>query len=123
MAIIESTKEIEGKTVTIYVEADTVPKKSVYGDQRGAANVIDGVRDVFGEGLELVRNCAERIVEGVKNIPAPSRPDEFQVQLAVKLDSQVGAVIAKTSAGAQLQVTMKWVKSADEGDDAPEEPA
>jgi hypothetical protein len=38
------------------------------------------------------------------------RPLEFSVQLAIKLDSEVGAVIAKASAGAQLQVTMKWVK-------------
>ncbi len=40
-----------------------------------------------------------------------ARPSEFEVQLAIKLDSQVGAILAKASAEAQLQVTMKWVKS------------
>jgi len=40
---------------------------------------------------------------------AEARPDELEVQLAVRLDYELGAVlVAKGSAGAQLQVTMRW---------------
>jgi hypothetical protein len=37
-----------------------------------------------------------------------TRPEELEVKIAIKLDSEVGAVIAKASTGAQIEVTMKW---------------
>ena len=55
-----------------------------------------------------VRSCAVKAVSGIKSINEASRPDEFELKLAIKLDSEMGAVIAKVSAGAQLEVTMKW---------------
>jgi hypothetical protein len=97
---------------TIQVEVDTLPTAggAVYGDVRdgAASKVIQATHDVFGEGLALARACAARVAETLGEMAKESRPDEFTLQLAIKLDSQVGAVIAKASAGAQLQVEIKW---------------
>jgi hypothetical protein len=36
------------------------------------------------------------------------KPNEFEVQLAIKLNSEVGAALTKLGGEAQMQVTMKW---------------
>lgn len=112
MPIIESKEAINGKEVIIYIETDQAPvKKGTYGETRGITDkVISGVKDAFGDGLDLTHSCAARVVDTIKAMDKTLRPAEFTVQLAIKLDSEVGAVLAKASAGAQLQVTMKWVQ-------------
>lgn len=113
MPIIESKETIEGQEVSIYIETDEVPvAKGPYDNTRGATSkIITGINEALGDGLNLTRKCAARAVEALKAMDDAMRPDEFTVQLAIKLDSEIGAaVIAKASAGAQLQVTMKWVQ-------------
>jgi hypothetical protein len=99
----------------IYVEVDQVSDAepaSIYAEvetrAEAAQKVVTLARDVFGEGLELARSCAARVARGLDDMPETMRPDEFELQLAIKLDSEVGAVIAKARAGAQLQVSMRW---------------
>jgi hypothetical protein len=96
----------------IQVEVESVPEAGggVYREARegGASRVIRASQDVFGEGLELARACARRVAGKLDEINRESRPEEVTVQLSIKLDSQVGAVVARASAGAQLQVTIKW---------------
>jgi len=99
----------------IYVEVDEVPDNgpaAIYGEvetrAEAAQKVVTLARDVFGEGLELARNCAGRVARGLADLPDAMKPDEFELQLAIKLDAEVGAVIVKTQAGAQLQVSMRW---------------
>jgi len=104
----------------IYVEVDVareVDPAQIYAELTTRANPAERVialsRDVFGEGVELARSCAARVAEGLSGMPDRLRPDEFELQIAIKLDSEVGAVVAKASAGAQLQVTMRWKLDSD----------
>jgi hypothetical protein len=108
--IVRSTEVLEGNSVAILVEVDHPPAQpGVYGDVRGGADkVIEGAQDVFGKGLQLARTCASQVVDSVNQVKKEHRPDEFQVQLAIKLDAEVGAILSKASAGAQMQVTMTW---------------
>jgi hypothetical protein len=113
MPIIESKETINGEEVSIYIETDeSLIKKGPYDDTRGdvAEKVITGIKDAFGDGLNLTHACAGRVVQMIKAMDNAVRPAEFSIQLAIKLDTEVGAVITKASAGAQLQVTMKWVQ-------------
>ena len=111
MPIIKSTDLVDGQDVTIYVEVDEDSSStSPYEDLRDASQVISAVRDVFGEGLELVRSCATRVVDKIQQIDEATKPDEFQVQLAIKLGTEVGAILAKMGSEAQMQVTMKWMR-------------
>jgi len=114
MPIVRSAEEVEGGSVAILVEVDHPPvQPGVYGDVRGggAEKVIEGAQDVFGKGLQLARTCASQVVENIRKVREDQRPDEFQVQLAIKLDAEVGAILTKASAGAQMQVTMTWRRS------------
>lgn len=119
MAIVGDTQEVNGREVTILVEVDDPPggqrldgyaMEGEWGETRSrrAEQVMDAARDVFGDGLALARDCAARAVDSIENTASEIRPDDFEIQLAIKLDAQAGAVLAKVGAGAQLQVTMRW---------------
>ena len=110
MPVVASTTEsVANEEILIRIEVDTVPQiTSPYGDTLDAADTLQKVGDLFGQGLALVKNCARSTVSAIQSIEKSALPDEFELQLAVKLDSEVGAVIAKAGAEAQLRVTMKW---------------
>jgi hypothetical protein len=110
MPIMKSTTVIDNQEVTIFIEVDDVPVgTNPYEDLRDMSQVISTVRDVFGEGMELARNCAIRAVDGINKIDTAIRPSEFEIQFAIKLNTEVGAILARMGSEAQIQVTMKWV--------------
>jgi hypothetical protein len=99
----------------IYIEVDEPSVNdgtSIYADQdtRDAADrVVEAARDIFDDGIELARSCAARVAEALSALPGGVRaPDEFELQLAIKLDAQFGAVLARANAGAQMQVALRW---------------
>lgn len=114
MPIIKSTSEIDGEQLDIYIEVDEVPKVSdsetVYQDVREslAKKAVKAVGNVFGDGLALSRKCAEEVIRSIKQMDEEVKPNEFEVQLAIKLNSEVGAALTKLGGEAQMQVTMKW---------------
>jgi hypothetical protein len=112
MPIISNTENIDGDEVTILVEVDKAPsRKSPYDEpHRGSPGeqVIESARDVFDDGIALARACAKKAVSGMQLLDDKFRPEEFELKLAISLDSEVGAFVAKASAGAQMEVTMKW---------------
>lgn len=113
MPIIKSGIEnIGGDEVTILVEVDKAPSKPSPYDEphRGGPKeqIIESARDVFDDGLALARACAKKAVNGMQLLDNKFRPEEFEMKLAISLDSEVGAIVAKASAGAQMEVTMKW---------------
>ena len=112
MPIIKSSTEtIQNQEVSILIEVDKdPPKPSPYGETRAISpeEIMETAKDVFDDGIALARACAKKAVTGIKMLDEAFRPEEFELKLAIKIDSEVGAVIAKASAGAQLEVTMKW---------------
>lgn len=111
MPIVQDVQHIDGEEVIIRIEVDTEPApESVYSDLRGpsAEEVVTKVENLFGQGLVLVHNCAASTVHGITAMNEIIRPDEFEIQFAVKLDAEAGAVLTKAGAEAQMQVTMKW---------------
>ena len=114
MPIIKSTSEVEGEQIDIYIEVDEVPQVSdsnnVYQDVREslAKKAVKAVGNVFGDGLALSRKCAKEVIHSVNQMDDEVKPNEFEVQLAIKLNSEVGAALTKLGGEAQMQVTMKW---------------
>jgi Trypsin-co-occurring domain 1 len=113
MPIIENTTiASNGETVTIYIEVDEAQindPHNPYEDLRGTGqHIVTTAKDVFGSSMELIRTCAEQVFHAVEKVGSAARPTGFEVQLAIKLDATVGAILAKTGAEAQLQVTLKW---------------
>jgi hypothetical protein len=119
------TSEPGGSLVPIYIEVDTLDTldapddTSVYDEeetrQDAAQKVLTVAGDVFSDGVDLVRDCAAKVAHGLTHLPDGVRkPDELEVQLAIKVDATFGAVLAKLSPGALMQVTMRWRLGDDE---------
>jgi hypothetical protein len=75
---------------------------------RPADRVLDVARDVYGDGLDLARRLAEEAARRFSGMDEASRPAEIELQLAIRLDATLGAVVVTTGAEAQLQVTFRW---------------
>ncbi len=114
MPIIKSTSEVEGEQIDIYIEVDEEPEvpdsENPYQDVREslAKKAVKAVGNVFGDGLALSRRCAREVIHCVNQMDDEVKPNEFEVQLAIKLNSEVGAALTKLGGEAQMQVTMKW---------------
>jgi hypothetical protein len=111
MPVVKSISTVGGQEIAIYIEVDKLPEAdSPYGETRGDVleQVTEAARDMFQDGIALAHTCAQQAVAGIKKMDETFRPEEFEVKLAIKLDSEVGAILAKVSAGAQMEVTMKW---------------
>jgi hypothetical protein len=122
MPIVESTESVKGESMTLYIETDIAAAgdpTAVYNQaetRAEARKLLRAAQDVFGDGLELARSCAMKVQDSLGQMQDAVRPNEFQVQLAIKLDTEVGVpMITKLGAEAQMQVTMKWVSSLADG--------
>jgi hypothetical protein len=121
MAIVSGPGDTAGAP-PLYVRIDTAPVSGGPPGDPGRASVYDGVetrgtpaervvaiaRDVYADGLDLARRCAEQAAVRFESLAGSARPDEIEVQLAIKLDASLGAVLVQTGAEAQLQVTFRW---------------
>ncbi len=108
-----------GSLVPIYLEVDSLDTldapdpTSVYDEEEtrtdAAKKVLAVAGDVFSDGVDLVRDCAAKVAHGLAHLPGGVRkPDELEVRLAIKVDATFGAVLAKLSPGALMEVTMRW---------------
>ncbi len=121
MPIIHSTEIINGEAITILIESKMQPSDiSEYKEQsfertrstRSGSNIIHDTlqhaQGAFSSGVDLVRHCATQVVAGVQSLDDSLKPEELEVQLAIKLGSEAGAVLVNFSGEAQMQVTLKW---------------
>ncbi|MEU4085569.1 CU044_2847 family protein [Streptomyces aureus] len=103
--------EVEGEPVTGGLDL-------VYGDEdtRGGAarRVVEVARDAYSDGLDLARRCAAQAVRRFEELDASLRPDEIEMQLSIKVDAGVAALV-KSGAEAQLQITFRWQTSGSPG--------
>ncbi|MFF4116177.1 CU044_2847 family protein [Streptomyces sp. NPDC001714] len=116
MAIVRGVAT-DGRDGPIYVEVDGAPggtggPDDVYLgiDTRGnpAERVLEVARDVYADGLDLARRCARQAADRFADLGEGLKPDEVELQLSIKLDAELGAVLVKSGAEAQLQVTFRW---------------
>lgn len=112
MAIIENVlKNKNGDNITVYIEVD---EEHLEAPTRGAGPYTTKsflprlAQDAFTKAMDLIQTCSEQVSSTIKAIPEDDRPRQFEVQFAVKLDAEFGAILAKASTEAQLQVTLTW---------------
>jgi Trypsin-co-occurring domain 1 len=58
------------------------------------------------EALAPVTSAAAEVIEKFRELPG--RPAEIEIHFGVKLDAAMGAVIATTTIGTHLDVTLRW---------------
>jgi hypothetical protein len=59
--------------------------------------------------MGTLRAMAYRVSRTMREMDDQMRPQEAEVEFGVNLDAEAGAWLARTSAGAQLTVKLKWV--------------
>ncbi len=64
-----------------------------------ATETFESAMGRLGRAAEVVRSKVSEMAES---------PDEVTVEFAVKIASEVGVVVANTSAEANLRVTVRW---------------
>lgn len=84
---------------------------AVYGDEktrgRASQRVVQSARDAYTDGIDLARRCAAQAVQRFSELSDELRPDEIEMQLAIKVDAGVAALVT-SKAEAQLQITFRW---------------
>lgn len=73
-----------------------------------AASVVQEVAESFERTLAEVRNAASAVLGQFRSMA--ERPDEVELKFGVKVDAQVGAVIAKSGLQGQFEIKLKWVR-------------
>lgn len=107
--------------IPVEVEGDFDPGvpdglDAVYGDEKtrdgSTRRVVQVAHDAYTEGLDLARRCAAQAVRRFGEMAEDLRPDEIEMQLAIKVDAGVVALV-RSGAEAQLQITFRWQTSGD----------
>ncbi|KUO21805.1 CU044_2847 family protein [Streptomyces dysideae] len=72
----------------------------------GLGTRLESAGRSLSEALAPVTAAASEVIGGFRSLA--QRPDEVEVTFGVVLDGKLGAVLASASAGAHLDVTLRW---------------
>ncbi len=62
--------------------------------------------NALDKAMGTIRSMATRAVDAVKGLSDP--PDEVELSFGIKLDAEAGAMVAKASTEASINVTLTW---------------
>ncbi|EGJ74759.1 hypothetical protein STTU_1970 [Streptomyces sp. Tu6071] len=74
----------------------------------GAQRVGTIVRDSYGDALDLAERCARQAAARFNALGRAVRPEEVELQLAIRVEAGGTIGLAKSTAEAQLQLTFRW---------------
>lgn len=75
----------------------------------GLGGRLETARQTLREALSPVTSAASEVIDGFRALA--HRPDEIEVTFGVVLDAKLGGVLASTTAGTHLDVTLRWHSS------------
>lgn len=87
----------------ILVEVDEIPGVSRAGR---TGRVLQEARDTFEQAVAGVRDAASSALAQFTSMTRA--PDEVELKFGLKLDAEVGAVIARTGVQGQFEVKLRW---------------
>jgi hypothetical protein len=102
---------------SVLVEITQSPYESAVGR---TDDVIAKVGVTFDQAIGRVRDAATAALTQFQEMTR--RPDELEITFGVKLDAEVGAVIARTGVEGQLEVKLTWRSASAEPDAGPDQP-
>jgi hypothetical protein len=109
--VVREILQFPAEKFEIQIEVDDAPvrafeRREDYGPMREGQ--VPLTSRPFEKGMTLIRACAEQVAATVHQLSESARPSEVEVELGVKFDGEVGALISRTGAEAHLQVTLRW---------------
>ena len=97
----------DGTAIRIEVEADSKLGGVGFARQTPSDDVSsDATKDAYDQTLNTIRSCANGVIDTIQNLPAP--PSAASIDFAIKIDPEVGAMVAKSGADAQFKVSLSW---------------
>ncbi|MEV7010014.1 CU044_2847 family protein [Streptosporangium sp. NPDC051022] len=92
---------------TIVVEADE--EQAGYASVvRRPGEIVSDVKNRFEESLESFRDAAASALKVFRDDTL--RPDEVAIEFGLKLNAEVGVVMAKAAAEGHLVVKLRWAR-------------
>ncbi|MEN3326825.1 MAG: hypothetical protein V7638_1632 [Acidobacteriota bacterium] len=115
MAIVlsQSPDVEDGPLIPIEVEVEPSTGYN-YEDVRFGESALVKVGDLYGKALDLANECANEVHRRIVKMTEAVRPNEYSVKFGIKMDAEIGALVTKSQAGAQLEITLKWISPARE---------
>jgi hypothetical protein len=72
-------------------------------------DVLTKVKDVLDDAGRTIRAVGEQVTECVAEMQR--KPNELEVEFGVRVDGEVGAVVATLGSGAHFSVKLRWTVS------------
>lgn len=94
-------KLADGSTVAVTATAERSGSSPVGLEER-----VEAAQKTLRQALAPVTAAASEVLDSFRELA--QRPDELEVTFGVQLDGKLGGVIASASAGAHLDVTLRW---------------
>jgi Trypsin-co-occurring domain 1 len=94
-------KLADGGTVAVTATAERSGSSPVGLEER-----VEAAQKTLRQALAPVTAAASEVLDSFRELA--QRPDELEVTFGVQLDGKLGGVIASASAGAHLDVTLRW---------------
>lgn len=73
------------------------------------SKVVDKTAEQMDEAINVAKRVAGKASQQLTNMD--HRPDEVQIKLGLKLTAEAGALIAKTSAEGNIEITLTWKRT------------
>jgi len=71
-------------------------------------------RSAISAAMNTIREMALQTDAMLDEIPGGAQPRMIRVKFGVQLDFQIGAILAKSGAGATLEVELEWARRSDD---------
>lgn len=84
----------------------------------GLGTRLESAATSLRDALAPVTAAASEVIGGFRSLA--ERPDEVEVTFGVVLDAKLGAVLSSATAGAHLDVTLRWNGDGDGAGTAPD---
>jgi hypothetical protein len=110
---IETTTK-DGKKLRIEVEDTSKPSAGFTRDKPTDVS-NEAVADAYTQVLDAISGVAAGLLDTVQNLE--TAPTTAAVDFAVKIDGEVGAMVAKSRDDAQFRVSLTWKQASDNEDE------
>jgi hypothetical protein len=82
--------------------------------------LVGTAKQTLDSAFDVVRPAIESLAEQIRALDTPrlDQPTEICVEFGLRLNAEVGAVIAKTQTEGHLTVSLKWTRTNDRKDEA-----
>ncbi|GHO48414.1 CU044_2847 family protein [Ktedonospora formicarum] len=116
MSVLRDIEKHNGKDIEILIEVDDstalLPKQPAVLPPGPFSEAYEAqeqqLREAFKSARELISVCAINVSETIQKMAVKTRPSEWEVQLGIKFNAELNAVLAKAQGESQLQVTLRW---------------